>query len=83
MHLLGDLPAVVDAVKALCVSGAQSTAASELTLTLAPHCRGPAVVVPLKLGLAFPIVYHTLGGFRHLVRSVAAGEEALSKLSAD
>jgi hypothetical protein len=30
---------------------------------------GPAVTLPLKFGVAFPIVYHTLGGFRHLARA--------------
>lgn len=43
--LVGDLPALIEAVKSL----------------------GPGVVIPLKFALAFPIVYHTLGGFRHLV----------------
>lgn len=27
---------------------------------------GPAVVLPLKFAISFPLVYHTLGGFRHM-----------------
>jgi succinate dehydrogenase/fumarate reductase cytochrome b subunit len=26
-------------------------------------------MVPLKFGVAFPIVYHSLAGYRHLVRA--------------
>ena len=41
---------------------------------------GPAVTLPLKFGVAFPIVYHTLGGFRHLVRAGFAMSDNLRSL---
>lgn len=34
-----------------------------------PKRSGPLATVPIKFSLAFPIIFHTLSGFRHLVRA--------------
>ena len=44
------------------------------------------VTVPIKFGLSFPIIFHTLSGFRHLVWfgvSNLIAITALARLSAD
>ena len=41
------------------------------------------MTLPLKFGVAFPIVYHTLGGFRHLVRASEHGVSQLVLLLTD
>ena len=38
-----------------------------LTRSVLAFCSGPAVVVPLRFCVAFPLVFHTLSGYRHLV----------------
>lgn len=71
VSLVGDLPALIEAIKSLGPGKAAFLPSFPHFLNshyhVSHHVPLPVVVVPLKFGLAFPVVYHTLGGFRHLV----------------
>ena len=65
---MGDLPAVISLVKS--AYAPRGPCAGPLLSADTPRRAsrsGPAVVLPLRFCVAFPLVFHTLSGYRHLV----------------